>query len=107
MSTQIAKIQIPLNKELRTLAEEKALAYGFSSVQEVVRVFLTSFVNNELKYTFTETPAEYLTSKQAIAIENKVREALSEELYTLKDGESIFDAINNAKKRNKTIKKIR
>jgi hypothetical protein len=33
-------LQIPINQELRISAEQEALSQGFSSLQELVRVFL-------------------------------------------------------------------
>ena len=45
-------LQIPINITLRKRAEEVALAQGFSSVQEIVRVFLNKLASNSLEVGF-------------------------------------------------------
>lgn len=46
-------LQIPISTKIKKLAEVKAEAHGFSSVQELVRVFLASFVNDEVSLDFS------------------------------------------------------
>ena len=45
-------LQIPINITLKNKAEEVALSQGFSSVQEIVRVFLSRLASNTLEVGF-------------------------------------------------------
>ena len=38
---QRAVLQVPINSQLRQQAEKAAMSQGFSSLQEIVRLFLT------------------------------------------------------------------
>lgn len=48
-------LQIPVNPVLRKEAEKEALAQGFSSLQEAVRVFLKKLAQGAIGVTFEET----------------------------------------------------
>lgn len=48
-------LQIPIDLELKNGAEQAARAQGFSSLQEVVRVFLSKFATNKVEVTIQET----------------------------------------------------
>ena len=76
-------LQIPLDTTLRNKAEEVATSVGFSSVQEVVRVFLSKFAAQSIDIGFYDK--EVQLSKKA------------EARYAL--------MINDAKKGKNTIKK--
>ena len=56
-------LQVPIPKSLKSDAASVAKAYGFSSLQEIVRMFLTKIARRELTVTIEETPV-YL-SKEA------------------------------------------
>jgi len=45
-------LQIPINVSLRNRAEKVALSQGFSSVQEIVRVFLNKLASNSVEVGF-------------------------------------------------------
>lgn len=45
-------LQIPVPKDLRTRAEAVALDYGFSSLQEVIRVFMNRLANRSMEVSF-------------------------------------------------------
>ena len=47
-------LQVPINKSLRNQAEAVAEDYGFSSLQEAVRVFLTQFTARRVGIGFDE-----------------------------------------------------
>lgn len=47
-------LQVPLNQQLKQTAEEVALAEGFSSLQEVVRVFLSKFASHKIEVSLQE-----------------------------------------------------
>jgi hypothetical protein len=46
-------LQVPISTKIKKLAEVKAEAHGFSSVQELVRVFLASFANDDVNLIFS------------------------------------------------------
>lgn len=48
-------LQIPINKNLRDQAASKAERMGFSSLQEVVRVFLAKIASGEINVAFEPT----------------------------------------------------
>ena len=48
-------LQIPVSKTLRTKAEDTALDFGFSSLQEAVRVFLAKLAKRTIEVSFQET----------------------------------------------------
>ena len=48
-------LQIPLDVSLRKDAEKQALAQGFSSLQEAVRVFLSKLANKMIGVEFEST----------------------------------------------------
>lgn len=48
-------LQIPMKRDLRDLATAKAIAMGFSSLQEVVRVFLNRVASGETNITFEQS----------------------------------------------------
>lgn len=58
-------LQIPMSKSLRSNAEAKAVDCGFSSLQEVLRVFLTKFSLGEIRFNIEETPSVQLSQKAA------------------------------------------
>lgn len=56
-------LQIPLSKELKLSAEEAALDYGFSSLQEILRVFMKKLSQKTLDITFKEERVVHLSKK--------------------------------------------
>lgn len=57
-------LQVPISKNLRDRAYNASLDYGFSSLQELVRVFLSKLAKKEIVVSFGENPI--LLSKKAI-----------------------------------------
>lgn len=47
-------LQVPVSKALRTQAENAALDYGFSSLQEIVRVFMNKLAKKTIDISFQE-----------------------------------------------------
>ena len=47
-------LQVPISKDLRSEAEKAALALGFSSLQDSVRLLLRKLANRELKIAVYE-----------------------------------------------------
>ena len=56
-------MQIPVTKSLRGQAEAAALDYGFSSLQEVIRVFMKKLAKGAIDISFQEVVI--LSSKAA------------------------------------------
>ncbi len=56
-------LQIPLPKELKISAEKAAQDAGFSSLQEVLRVFMKKFANKKIDFAFEEERMVYLSPK--------------------------------------------
>jgi antitoxin component of RelBE/YafQ-DinJ toxin-antitoxin module len=56
-------LQVPISKVLRADAIAVAKDSGFSSLQEVVRVFLSQFVKKEVAVTFEKYPTVALSAK--------------------------------------------
>lgn len=52
---QRAVLQIPIDQQIKEEAERAAKAQGFSSLQEVVRVFLNKLAKRGIWVTFEET----------------------------------------------------
>ena len=48
-------LQIPINQDLRISAEKEALSQGFSSLQELVRVFLSKIAMHRIEITLQES----------------------------------------------------
>lgn len=54
-------LQVPMNKSLKISAEKVANEYGFSSLQEIVRVLLSKLSKRELTLSLREEPEEEVT----------------------------------------------
>ena len=63
-------IQVPVEKKLRDQAAEVAQKKGFSSLQDVMRFFLTQFVDDRIDVRFTEPPVQL--SKRAARRYDKI-----------------------------------
>ncbi len=48
-------LQIPINRDLKITAEQEALSQGFSSLQELVRVFLSKIATRRIEITLQES----------------------------------------------------
>lgn len=48
-------LQVPMDKQLKNSAEKVASEQGFSSLQEIVRVFLAQLASNKVSITLQET----------------------------------------------------
>ena len=47
-------LQIPINQDLKISAEKEALSQGFSSLQELVRIFLSKVAARRIEITLQE-----------------------------------------------------
>ncbi|OGH05238.1 MAG: hypothetical protein A2W22_01295 [Candidatus Levybacteria bacterium RBG_16_35_11] len=48
-------LQIPINQDLKISAEKEAISQGFSSLQELVRVFLSKIATRKIEVTLQES----------------------------------------------------
>lgn len=48
-------LQVPMDKQLKNNAEKIASQQGFSSLQEIVRVFLAQLASNKVEITLQES----------------------------------------------------
>jgi len=56
-------LQIPISKQLKDDAEKAAYDQGFSSLQEVLRVFMKKFANKNINFSLKEEEAVKLSKK--------------------------------------------
>ena len=72
-------LQVPLSKSLKATSTKVAREYGFSSLQEAVRVFLTQFAKRSVAIRFSQVePDEILTVKQEKILSKKYLQAKKE-----------------------------
>jgi len=71
-------VQVPADRKLRDKAVRAAYEYGFSSLQEMLRLFMNKIAKKELKVTI-EDNVEYLTLHESAILERKYKEFLKEE----------------------------
>ncbi len=79
-------LQVPLNIDLRKEAEKQALAQGFSSLQEAVRVFLKKLARGVIDVAFNDQESVQLSAR-AIKRYNKISE-------DFRKGKNIYAAKN-------------
>lgn len=77
-------MQIPISKSLKAEATSVAKEYGFSSLQEIVRVLLTKLAKRQLSVSVEQFPAVRLSAK------NERRYAKMEEDF--KKGRNVYMA---------------
>ncbi|MBI2599622.1 hypothetical protein HYW43_01740 [Candidatus Daviesbacteria bacterium] len=84
-------LQIPMDSKLKIDAEKAALNQGFSSLQEVLRIFMKKFASKKIDITFEEENVVYLSPK-AEKRYLKVMKDLEEgkNVYTAKNTEEFF-----------------
>jgi antitoxin component of RelBE/YafQ-DinJ toxin-antitoxin module len=86
-------LQVPLDKHLKNTAEKAATEQGFSSLQEIIRVFLTQLAQKKVEVTLHE-PLN-LSSKN----EDRYSK-MEKDFESNKNIESIIDVKNLLKKLN-------
>lgn len=88
-------LQIPLSKELKLSAEKAALDAGFSSLQEVLRVFMNKFANKKIDLTFEENIV-YLSpkaEKRYAKIDEDIKKGKN--VYAAKDVDDFLRQLHN------------
>lgn len=91
MNTTI--LQVPVSKTLRIKAAKSASQLGFSSLQEVVRLFMAKLASGGLEVTFTE-PVRL--SPRAIKRYDKMLKEVKEgkNTYAARDVEDLMRQLN-------------
>lgn len=90
-------LQVPINKNLRDRAVSSAQKMGFSSLQEVIRLFLNKMAEGEVSVKFEET--EEITHLSPAA-ERKFKKAVEDikagrNIYKPKNKEEFFELLNS------------
>ena len=92
-------LHVPIKKELKVQAEAVVKEQGYSSLQEAIRVLVTSLAKGEIKTAFMHTDAiEHLTPKQEHQLaerEKETRDAVNQGkahvAYSVNDMMSILE----------------
>ena len=77
-------LQVPLSQQMKIDAENAASAQGFSSLQEVVRVFLNKLAKGVIQVSFEET----------INLSDKAIEQYNTVLTDIERGKNIYEVKN-------------
>lgn len=90
-------LQVPLNIDLRKEAEKQALAQGFSSLQEAVRVFLKKLAKGTMGITFEDEEAVQLSVKNARRYDKMIEDIRSGKVKTktFSDVSSLMKDLNS------------
>ena len=88
-------LQIPLPKELKESAEKAAADYGFSSLQELLRVFMKKLATKKINLSFEEEDTVQLSKKN----EKRYLKALDDfkkgkNVYTAKNVDDFFEQLS-------------
>ena len=87
-------IQIPVSKQLRQQSENAAIKAGFSSVQEVLRLFLHQFSQQKIVVNFG-TPSVQLSSKNEVKYLKIISDLKkNKNITTTTSVDEFFDKIN-------------
>lgn len=84
-------IQVPVDNNLRINAENTASSLGFSSLQEIIRVFIAQLANKKITINLISgTPDEILTPEQEAILTKKLLLARKGPLKTAHSAEELF-----------------
>ena len=90
---QRAVLQVPINSQLRQQAEKAAMSQGFSSLQEIVRLFLTKLAENRIELTFQESiKLSPKTEKRYLKMTEDFEKGKN--IYTAKDVKDLIRQLN-------------
>lgn len=84
-------LQVPLNIDLRKEAEKQALAQGFSSLQEAVRIFLKKLSRGVIRIALNDEESVQLSAR-AIKRYNKISEDFrkGKNVYVAKNADDLM-----------------
>lgn len=77
-------LQVPVSKQLKDDAEKAAFEQGFSSLQEILRIFMKKLANKNINFSFKEEEVVQLSKKS----EKRYLKAMED----LKKGKNIYKA---------------
>jgi antitoxin component of RelBE/YafQ-DinJ toxin-antitoxin module len=87
-------IQVPIDNNLRINAENMANSLGYSSLQEVLRVFTTQLANKTISINLVnKTPDEILTEKQETVLIKKLEQFKKGKVFTAHSAEEMFNQL--------------
>jgi len=87
-------IQVPIDNNLRINAENTATSLGFSSLQEIIRVFIAQLATKTITINFTRgTPDEILTPQQEAVLTKKLLLARKGPLKIAHSAEELFEQL--------------
>lgn len=90
-------LQVPISAQLRKDAEKQALEQGFSSLQDLIRVFLSKIAKGVMRVTFEEEEVVQLSPK-AINRYNKIIDEIDSGKARLKTFENVADLMEDLNK---------
>ncbi len=101
-TTDYTKIQIPMKMSLKKKAEKVAEDYGYSSIQEVVRVFLMSFSEGRIKTSFmVEDTVEHISEEYEQFLDKRLKETKEAikrgNAYTIHSAEELDKLVDQVK----------
>lgn len=90
-------LQVPLDINLRRGAEKQALAQGFSSLQEAVRVLLKQLAQGAMRIAFKEEETVRLSPKAARRYDKMIDDIKNgkEKVYKAKNVEDLMLQLNS------------
>lgn len=90
-------LQVPITKELKLAAEKAASNQGFSSLQEVIRIFLAKLAENRIQVSFNETvQLSNRAEKRYTKIDNDFKN--KKNIYQAKNVEELMYQLNDDSK---------
>lgn len=91
-------LQIPVSKQLKDDAEKAAFDQGFSSLQEVLRVFMKKFANNNIDVSFKEEEFVKLSKKAEKRYAEVIKniESGKEKIFTAKNVDDFIEQLTNS-----------
>lgn len=90
-----AVLQVPIDQKLRKNAEKKAESDGFSSIQQVVRFFLTKYTLGEIGVGIKEQFPPIKLSKKAAARYDKMTRNIEKGKIKLKSFSSVDELMKD------------
>lgn len=92
-------LQIPVSKQLKDDAEKAAFDQGFSSLQEILRIFMKKLANKNIDFSFKEEEEVVQLSKKNAKRYSKILkdiESGKEKIYTAKNVDDFIKQLTNS-----------
>ena len=98
-------LQIPVARSLRLKAEKTALEQGFSSLQEIIRVFMAKLASRAIDVSFQKTiPLSPQAEKRYIQMDKDFR--TGKNVYYARDVDDLMKQLNGSILPRKVSKKL-